>query len=178
MARGPRWRRAAKERLLRLDELTSETLARAVAIYLARAYPEGGMPEAVAARARVPGDLAGEALVERMPFERVPPEAGPRAAQRLNLRLGNSAYAHMKLGLDRVSETDQWIFTVDTHDKHFAALVQSSEQEQYRQLRAWNERVKSEVESAWAAAGLPTFEQYLRGYLDRLHGQAEAEAHE
>ncbi len=155
---------------MKLENVTSELLGEAVAVYLRIAYPEGGLSEAVRERAGLPAGARGAELLGEARFERVPSEAAVEDADRFNLRLGNARYPHMKLGIDRVSKTDEYVLVVDCHDKHFAALVRDGEQSRYCELLDFNRRVQHEVEQAWTEAGLPTFERYLRGRLASYQG--------
>jgi len=158
-----------------LEEITSELLSRAVELYLAVAYADGEPSEAVRGRAEWPEGLRGADLLGDERFERVPPDAPVHEAERINLRLGNARYPHMKLGIDRVSHSAQYVLVVDTHDKHFAAMVQDSERSQYRDLLNYNARVQQHIERAWTEAGLPTFERYLRSRLTDLSGRRAPE---
>lgn len=161
---------------MKFDEVSSDLLIEAIGIYLAVAYPEGGVTDAVAERAQlVPGrwgvDVLGDAR-----FERVPSGAEVADAQRFNLRLGNATYLHMKLGIDRVSDSAEYVLVVDTHDTHFAEMVQQTEQAEYRQLLDHNQQVREAIEKAWTEAGLPTFEHYLRGRLAGLQNRRRRES--
>jgi len=154
-----------------LEEITSELLSTAVAAYLSIAYGDGEPSEAVRLRADLPGGLRGADLLADERFERVPPDVPVDQAERINLRLGNDRYPHMKLGIDRVSNSSRYVLVVDTHDKHFAAMVQDGERSQYRDLLAHNARVQQQIERAWTEAELPTFERYLRSRLKDLGGR-------
>lgn len=153
-----------------LNQVTSKLLRQAIELYLDRAYPDGAPSEAVRQRAQLPEGRAGADLLSDPRWERVPGAADAEAAARFNLRLGNNRYPHMKLGVDRVSGSDQFVLVVDTHDKHFAQMVQAGEQAEYRELLEHNARVQHEIERAWTAAGLPTFERFLRSRLTDMAG--------
>lgn len=161
-------RAAEAKGVVTLSEVTSELLSRAVAIYLEIAYPGSPPSEAVRERAALPDSKAGAELLSEERFERVPADAAPENAMRFNLRLGNARYPHMKLGIDRVSNSESFVLVVDTHDRHVAAMVQDGEREAYQALLAHNTGVQERIEQAWTEAGLPTFEQYLRGRLSGL----------
>jgi len=159
---------------VKLEELTSELLAQAIGIYLQRAYPDGPAPEVVRGRAEIPPGLRGAALFADERYERVPPKTAVEQATRFNLRLGNAMYPNMKLGVDRVGGSAEFVLVVDTHDKLFASVIQESEREKYRALLDHNRRLQEEIQRAWSAAGLPTFELYLRAQMAGLaRGQAE-----
>jgi hypothetical protein len=154
---------------VKLDDITSELLSRAIDTYLKTAYPHGEPSEAVRRQADLPPGRRGRDLLDDQRFERIVGDgADPASVQRFNLRLGNESYPHMKLGVDRVCGTDDFVLVVDTHDKHFAMMVQQSEQERYKELLRHNDSVKQAIERAWTEAGLPTFENYLRGRLSGL----------
>ena len=158
---------------MRLADITGDMLHRAIEIYLERAYENPDqIPDSVRGRAAaLPAASRGPDLLSLDVFERLPADANAADASRFNLRLGNAGYLHMKLGLDRVSGTDEFVLVVDTHDKHFAALIQGTEQDQYKALVDRNAGVKEAIESAWAAAGLPTFQGYLRERLKSMKKQ-------
>ena len=153
---------------MKLDEVTSELLSRAVAVYLDAAYPDGGVSDTVRERARLPEGVAGADFLADERFERVPADVPVTEALRFNLRLGNARYLHMKLGIDRVSDSDRYVLVVDTHDRHFAQMVQTGERAEYRELLDYNQRLREAIEKAWTAEGLPTFERYLRTRLSGL----------
>ncbi|MBN2582891.1 MAG: hypothetical protein JXL80_07455 [Planctomycetes bacterium] len=157
---------------MKLQEITSELLSQAVAVYLQLAYPQGATSDAVRLRATLPPGLSGHGLLDDERFERLPGGQEDGQVQRYNLRLGNESYPHMKLGVDRISGTDDFVFVVDTHDKHFAMMVQQNEQAQYKALLDRNDAMKQAIERAWTEAGLPTFENYLRRRLAGLSRRA------
>ncbi|HOI56738.1 MAG TPA: hypothetical protein PLP01_15920 [Phycisphaerae bacterium] len=160
---------------MKLDDITSELLSRAVATYLKTAYPHGEPSEAVRRQADLPPGRRGRELLDDERFERIAGGSDPAAVQRFNLRLGNESYPHMKLGVDRVSGTDDFVLVVDTHDKHFAMMVQQNEQDRYKELLQRNDATKQAIERAWTEAGLPTFENYLRGRLAGLSRRANGQ---
>ena len=161
-----------------LDEVTSDILSRAIGIYLRIAYGDGGYSDAVRDRAALPEGRSGDRLLADPRFERVPTDAEVARADRFNLRLGNAGYPHMKLGVDRAGESEQFVLVVDTHDRHVAAMVQEGEREAYQALLDANRRISQEIERAWTEAGLPTFERYLRGRLAASRGGAAPEGGE
>jgi hypothetical protein len=156
---------------VKLEEITSEMLGRAIEIYLRLAYA-GGEPSAVVrGRAAIPAERRGRELVEEERFERVPAGAALGEAERYNLRLGNAGYLNMKLGICRVAATEDYVLRVDTHDKMFAAMVQEKENAEYAALIERNRKLQNEIERAWSEAGLPTFENYLREQLEKVKGK-------
>jgi len=170
---------------VKLEELTSEELGRAIEIYLRLAYAGAEPSATVRERAAIPAGRRGRELVEEARFERVemkrevesqnpspgpggpPSPKGEGLAERYNLRLGNAGYLNMKLGICRVAATDDYVLRVDTHDKMFAAMVQEKENAEYAALIERNRKLQNEIERAWSEAGLATFENYLRGQLEQ-----------
>jgi hypothetical protein len=180
---------------VKLEEMTSEMLGRAIEIYLRLAYAGAAPSELVRERAAIPAGRRGRELVEEARFERVPdatagaqslnPSPGPSGhplprergeeeavapkgeelAERYNLRLGNAGYLNMKLGICRVAATEDYVLRVDTHDKMFAVMVQEKENAEYTALVERNRKLQNEIERAWSEAGLATFENYLREKL-------------
>jgi len=148
-----------------LTDITRADFQEAVRIYLEEAYGQGEPPQRVRDRLGWP---EGETLAEVAAgeaFERTPADAPPPECTRLRLRLGNPAFPHMKLGLDRVAETGDWVLTVDCHDARLLEVVGDAEREAVAALIQANADLKSRIERRWTEAGLPTFEQYIR---DRL----------
>jgi hypothetical protein len=139
----------------------------AVRVYLEEAY--GGSPAPASVRARM-ANLAGETLEEvarAEAFERVPGDVPPAECERLRLRLGNREYPHMKLGADRIPDSEDWVLAVDCHDRQLMAVAQESERAALEALIRANNDLKTRIERRWTEAGLPTFEQYIRRRLAR-----------
>ena len=151
--------------VLELKEFSRAMLEQAVRLYLEEAYGESPVPEAVRARLKWPaGDSVAEVAAGDV-FERTAAAAAPAQCERIRLRLGNRAYPHMKLGLDRIPDSGQWVLTVDTHDRQLEAVAQESERAALAALLRANNEMKTRIERRWGEAGLPTFEQYIRGRL-------------
>ncbi|MGB2798106.1 MAG: hypothetical protein WBD44_12725, partial [Phycisphaerae bacterium] len=161
-----------------LDEITRERLAEAVRLYLEEAYGTSPVPPEVRKRLAW-GD--GESLADLAAgpgpngagapgFERTPTDAPPRECQHLRLRLGNRAYPHMKLAVDRIPETDDWVLSVDCHDRHILASVPPDQRGALEALFRENAALKTRIERRWTQAGQPTFENYIRGRLSGRQG--------
>jgi hypothetical protein len=151
--------------LARLTDISRAAFEEAVRIYLEEAYGEGKVSERVRGRLQWPaGDTLADIAAGAV-FERVPPDAPPAACRGIRLRLGNPRYPHMKLGIDRVPHTDDWVLTVDCHDRMLAQAANEAEQGLVHEVIRCNAEVKGRIERRWAAAGLPTFEQYVRSRL-------------
>ena len=153
-----------------LDEITRERLAEAVRLYLEEAYGESPVPPEVRKRLAW-GD--GESLADLAAgkeFERTPTDAPTRECRHLRLRLGNRAYPHMKLAVDRIPETDDWVLAVDCHDRHILASVPPDQHGALEALFRENAALKTRIERRWTQAGLPTFENYIRGRMGKRGG--------
>ena len=176
---------------MNLDEITRERLAEAVRLYLEEAYGDAPVPlevrkrlawgagESLADLAAGPGPNpgapgAGGAGGAGAPgFERTPTDAPLRGCQHLRLRLGNRRYPHMKLAVDRIPETDDWVLAVDCHDRHILASVPPDQHGAFEALFRENAALKTRIERRWTEAGLPTFERFTR---DRLRARKEGMA--
>jgi hypothetical protein len=159
-----------------LSAFTRAMLEQAVRLYLEEAYGGARLPDKVLARLAWPagGDTL-EQLAGAEVFERSPADVPPAECDRLRLRLGNPRYPHMKLGVDRVPDSGDWVLVVDCHDRQLMAAVQEDERAALEALIRSNNELKARIERRWAEAGLPTFEQYIRSRLAhgvRGHGAA------
>lgn len=138
---------------MRLDRLTPGHVRRAVEIYLRLAYPEEhGRPPRERAEGVAEGSL--EEVLGR--FER-PLASEPRGCARYELRLGNWRYPFMKLVVQEYLVENEYFLSVDTHDD-LKVTPDMPDYEAWREILAYNARLKQEIERAWAADGLPTHE--------------------
>jgi hypothetical protein len=148
-----------------LEAFTRAMLDQAVRLYMEEAYGSAPVPPKVQKRLAWP---AGESLRELAvadAFDRMPADVPVEECDRIRLRLGNLRYPHMKLGVDRIPDTGQWVLTVDCHDRQLIAAVQESERVALEVLLKDNNELKSRIERRWTEAGLPTFERYIRSRL-------------
>ena len=170
-------------RAVNLDEITRAMLLDAVRLYLEEAYGESPVPpevrkrlawgdgESLADLAAGPGPNPNGAGGAGAPgFERTPTDAPPRECRHLRLRLGNRAYPHMKLAVDRIPETDDWVLAVDCHDRHILASVPPDQRGALEALFRENAALKTRIERRWTEAGQPTFENYIHGRLGKRGG--------
>ena len=158
-----------------LSTIRLDLVRRAAEIYLAHAYPTSEYPEAVHRRmAWSPEDLAVD-LLPKPPFERagrVPGTQTPIYA----LRLGNLHYPHMKLQIQPWPNAAGMMLSVNTHDQVAGMDLGVSDNKAFKELQSQNQQIKEVIEQAWEAAGLPTFLQYLREYIDSRGNDSAAEA--
>ena len=129
------------------------------------AYPSGQVPEAVDRRMTWSPDGSPTELLSKPPFERagrVPGTQTPIYA----LRLGNSRYPHMKLQIQPWPNAAGLMLSVNTHDQVAGMDLLASDAQAFKELQSENQHLKEVIEQAWEAAGLPTFLQYLREYIE------------
>jgi hypothetical protein len=82
----------------------------------------------------------------------------------------------MKLSVDHVPSSREWVLTVDSHDRLLLAAVDESERPALEALLRRNAEMKTRIERRWNEAGLPTFERYIRGRLAERRGAGEGAA--
>jgi hypothetical protein len=158
---------------LDLQRLRIDILRRAVALYLALAYPDSSPPEVVRRRLEwAPDDDAGTMLA-KPPFERASKASGG-ASPIFALRLGNAHYPHMKLQVQPWPNEAGFMLSVNTHDQVLALDPNAEDAAAFRALQAENQRIKEAIEHAWDRDGLPTFLNYLRQYIEARSGAAAA----
>jgi hypothetical protein len=159
-----------------MQDLSTDLVGKACAIFLGLAYPGGA--ETVPAKRRAFLALPpGRPLAD---FLRATPEARAlcqavkdRAGNAVGcaLRLGSATFPHLKLCVQRPAgaEADVYVFGVDTHDAfcadNFHAPAGHPDAEAWTRLQQANRQLKERIERAWEQAGLPTFNNLLRGAL-------------
>jgi hypothetical protein len=144
---------------------TTDLLSRACRIFLTLAYPGGAATIPLAKRAFLHLD-SNQELAALL----VPPvcQSIPLADGKLRgyaFRLGSAGYPHLKLQIVDCDQCGTWVFTVDTHD---AIRLDPSHADAPRlaQLQAANRQLKEQIERAWEADGLLTFNGLLRRELE------------
>lgn len=151
---------------------------RAITAYLEAAY-EGpsaggipaGTPSAVRARLETLRSTPDDSFYDSPVLERPKPAAPVRdpgeEPSRYALRLGNAAYPHMKMVIDRSPDGRTYLLRADTHDTHCQPRPGSREAAAFAALCRDNRAVAERIEAAWETEGLPTFKRYLREDLER-----------
>ena len=137
---------------MKLSELSPELLRKALALYLERAYPDGKLP----ARARLDTSALRTPEDALALFSReTRPNPGGESVRHFVIRLGNQRYPHMKMALMEFLEQDEFMWSVDTHDR--APVDPSSpDWEKWQDLRIHNLKLKARIEAAWRKNGVPT----------------------
>jgi hypothetical protein len=147
-----------------VQELSTNLLCRACRIFLALAYPEGEhtIPANRAAYLRLEDGEPIHAIL-RPPLCQTLEEEG--RIRGYALRLGSAHYPHLKLQVINCDHSSTWVFAVDTHD---SVRLRSCEPDADRlaRLQAANRRLKEQIERAWEATGVLTFNALLRRDLD------------
>jgi hypothetical protein len=147
------------------DALRLDVIRRAAELYIQFAYPSGQIPDAVNRRLSWSPGVTPAEVLSRPPFERagrVPGTQTPIYA----LRLGNARYPHMKLQIQPWPNEEGLMLSVNTHDQIAGMDLLGSEGPAFKQLQSENQQLKETIEQAWEAAGLPTFLNYLRAYIE------------
>ena len=146
---------------------------RAIEIYLKWAYApdEGAPPSAVSARLNTLRSTPADAFYDCAVLENSPEKPGEDPTH-FSLRLGNRAYPHMKLVIDRAPDGRGFLLRADTHDAHCQPRPGSREQSAFAELCRHNREVAEHIEAAWESENLPTFKKFLRDDLARRRGAA------
>ena len=152
---------------MKLDQISRAAFQDAVRIYREEAYGQEAVPLEVEKRLDWPAGESLEAIASGEAFERTPADAPPKECEHLRLRLGNRQYPHMKLSADRVPGSDDWVLTVDCHDRDIVGPVPEGQRAALEALFRANAEIKGRIERRWAEAGLPTFANYIRRRLGR-----------
>jgi CheY-like chemotaxis protein len=147
---------------MRLEHLTPAHVRRALDIYLAAAWPRGAGSIPALSLEELRGLAALEQLFAR--FERV--EGGGGGLKRYALRLGNERYPFMKFVVQEHLVNGEYFFSVDTHDQ-LDIRADNPEYAEWQRLKAYNRRLKLEIEDGWDRAGLPTHAD-LRVLMEEL----------
>ena len=80
-------------------------------------------------------------------------------------RLGSSVFPHLKLQVVGQSD-EELVFSVDTHDQ-VRVPANHPDAAGWAQIQTANRKLKEEIERAWEAAGLLTFNALLRRELEK-----------
>jgi hypothetical protein len=152
--------------------LCPNLLGQACRIFLTMAYPEG--KSTIPATKRAYLDICFEDPLEallRPPVCQVLPRVSdvggtPIAGIRgYAFRLGSSTFPHLKLQV--VGQNDEeLVFSVDTHDQ-VRVPPNHPDAPAWAQIQTANRKLKEEIERAWEAAGLLTFNALLRRELEK-----------
>ena len=148
--------------------LSPPDLRRAIALYLAEAYPGGEPPASVRRRIEWPEGASLAEVLAAPRFEHSKAGEGETYA----LRLGNSKYPHMKMQVQEWPNEAGYMLSVNTHDQVLGLDPSAVDAGAFRALQEENQAIKEAIERAWDREGLPTFLRYLRDYLADQGGVA------
>jgi CheY-like chemotaxis protein len=155
---------------MRLHELSPALVKRALAIYLAQAWPETGVSKT---RANLKDIEAASSIQELLACFDTPRSGEAPSCARFSLRLGNSRYPFMKFVVQEYLVGQEYFFTVDTHDD-LDVREDNPEYQAWLELKEFNRQLKGRIEAAWAREGVPTH-QDLRRIAEEL-AKVEREA--
>jgi len=147
---------------MKIETISARMLHRATEIYIEAAYRGVEPPYHVLARMNFDPNDALENVLAMENFEKLPGEDG--SISRYLLRLGNERYPHMKLGLVSCAGGNDFVFVVDTHDRHFPVDPNVPGSQEFRELQSFNDRIKREIKQRWEQEGLPTLHSVLESY--------------
>jgi len=147
---------------MRLEHLTPAHVRRALDIYAEIAWPRGNVGTRGVSLEELRALSELSALLERL--EKV--EGGGGGLKRYALRLGNERYPFMKFVVQEHLVNGEYFFSVDTHDQ-LEIRPDNPEYPEWQRLKAYNRRLKQEIEDHWDRAGLPTHAD-LRVLMEEL----------
>ena len=144
--------------------LTTTLLGRASRTFLTLAYPGG--PSSIPPARRVFLDLTADQPLEPLLVPSLcevlhTPQGRLRGYA---FRLGSATYPHLKLQVIGHENNGQCIFGVDTHDA-FRLGPDHPDAAGWAKLQSANRQLKEQIEHAWEADGLLTFNGLLRREL-------------
>lgn len=145
-----------------------EQIRQAINLYLERAYPGGASPAAKGMQPPADCDLTQWLMSDSI--ERDPTDAPLEQVRSFGIRLGNELYPHMKVRLSRPPNSNDYVFTVDSHDAFLKAPAGSTEHEPLEMLKRHNASLADKIQAAWDENGLPTERNYLRRKIMQARG--------
>lgn len=159
-----------------MTELNVALLGRACRIFLERAYPGGH--DTVPASKRLYLNIADDQPLESLLRPPVCQALGKpaEAARGYAWRLGSASYPHLKLQAVDCANDGTWVFSVDTHDM-LRLRAGDPDAAGWAEIQAANRQLKQEIESAWEAEGLLTFNALLRREAGKRLSSTAAAVH-
>lgn len=161
-----------------MQPLPTDLLSEACKIFLSLAYPadEASIPPNRHGYLQWPpaqdlNDPQVQAQLPRGTFQFVKDEAG--AVRGYALRLGCAAFPHLKMKVQEVFHQGQpvWVFSVDTHDAfsrdNARPPADHPDAPAWMKMQQANAELKQQIERAWAADNILTFNGLLRRDLEQ-----------
>lgn len=138
---------------MRLEDMTTAIVRRAIEIYLEIAWPGSAYP-----RPRISAqDFEGIDVLDELLARFEKPRAGECGSlHRYTLRLGNARYPFMKFVVQEYLVDAEYFFAVDTHDD-LDVRPDNPDYGAWLELKRHNLALKLAIEAAWARVGLPTY---------------------
>lgn len=140
---------------------SGDEIRRAVEIYIRHAY-SGQAPENVQCLMPKNENFNPEEWIMGDMAEREPANSTPQTMRWANFRFGNIFYPNMKFRISRVAGSDDFIFSVDSHDAILEADPGSEDFALLEELKSENAKLAKTITEDWDAAGLPTERGYMR----------------
>jgi hypothetical protein len=149
-----------------MHPLPADLLARACRCFLTLSYPGGEdmVPATRRPYLHIRADQPLEPLLTPPVCELLPAVEG--RARGYAFRLGSARYPHLKLQATDCDQHGTWVFSVDTHDI-IRLPPDHPDAAPLAQLQTLNQALKQQIEAAWEADGLLTFNALLRRELSR-----------
>ncbi len=161
---------------MKLATVSARMLCRAIDIYMQCAYPRIEPPSNIRAKAGFDETEPLESILASENFEKDRSREDGVMMMRYMLRLGNARYPHMKLGLvNCAGDEDDFVFVVDTHDRHFRIDPNVPGSSEFRELQVYNDKTKQNIERRWEDDNLPTLQQVLQSYDTSICSVAAAQ---
>ena len=137
---------------MRLENMTTAQVRRAIAIYVSIAWPGTGFPRPRVTERDFENIETLEGILGKFDSPR---EGECGSLKRYMLRLGNSRYPFMKFVVQEYLVDAEYFFSVDTHDD-LDVQPDNPDYVAWCELKQHNQALKRSIEAAWAREGLPT----------------------
>ena len=140
---------------------SSDEIRRAVEIYIHHAY-FGQPPENVQHLMPKNENFNSEQWIMGDMVEREPADSTPQTMRWASFRFGNIFYPNMKFRISRIPKSDDFIFSVDSHDAILQAQPDSADYAMLEKLKSENAKLAKTITEDWDKASLPTERNYMR----------------
>ncbi|MCK5113220.1 MAG: hypothetical protein KAR11_00465 [Phycisphaerae bacterium] len=105
--------------------------------------------------------------------EREPADSTPQTMRWASFRFGNVFYPNMKFRISRVPNSDDFVFSVDSHDAVLQAEPGTPDHAMLEELKAENAKLAQTITDDWNKADLPTEHNYMRRKIQLAKAAAE-----
>ena len=145
---------------------SSDDIHRAVEIYIRHAY-FGQVPENVQHLMPKNENFNSEQWIMGDMVEREPADSTPQTMRWASFRFGNMFYPNMKLRISRIPNSDDCVFSVDSHDAILQAKPGSDDYVMLEELKSENAKLVKIITEDWDKASLPTERNYMRSKIQQ-----------